>query len=117
MQGLIFGGAYLRREICVSKSIGLALYLEVNLSFLLCFTLYLRAKFQVQASPYIWRGDLTEGFLRYRLGGLIFGGLIHGGVHFQNFTVSSSSSSFLLKIHCQTCIQQSPSNQLIIAVT
>ena len=23
---------------------------------------------------YIWRGDLTEGFLRYRLGGLIFGG-------------------------------------------
>ena len=29
------------------------------------------------ASPreaYIWRGDLTEGFLRYRFGGLIFGG-------------------------------------------
>ena len=24
-EGLIFGGAYLRREICVSKSIGLAL--------------------------------------------------------------------------------------------
>ena len=23
---------------------------------------------------YIWRGDLTEGFLRYRLRGLIFGG-------------------------------------------
>ena len=23
---------------------------------------------------YIWRGDLTEGFLRYRIGGLIFGG-------------------------------------------
>ena len=23
---------------------------------------------------YIWRGDLTEGFLRYRFGGLIFGG-------------------------------------------
>ena len=22
---------------------------------------------------YIWRGDLTEGFLRYQLGGLIFG--------------------------------------------
>ena len=29
------------------------------------------------ASPreaYIWRGNLTEGFLRYRFGGLIFGG-------------------------------------------
>ena len=23
---------------------------------------------------YIWRGDLTEGFLRYENGGLIFGG-------------------------------------------
>ena len=35
------------------------------------------AIFQVLRSPrgaYIWRGDLTEGFLRYRFGGLIFGG-------------------------------------------
>ena len=32
---------------------------------------------------YIWRGDLAEGFLRYR-----FGGLIHGGAYFRNFTVS-----------------------------
>ena len=31
---------------------------------------------------YIWRGDLTEGFLRYE-----FGGLIHGGAYFRNFTV------------------------------
>ena len=23
---------------------------------------------------HIWRGDLTEGFLRYRFGGLTFGG-------------------------------------------
>ena len=23
--------------------------------------------------PYIWRGDLTAGFLRYKIGGLIFG--------------------------------------------
>ena len=34
--------------------------------------------FQVQAPPgggaYIQRGDLTEGFLRYEFGGLIFGG-------------------------------------------
>ena len=42
--------------------------------------------FQVQApggGAYIWRGDLTEGFLRYE-----FGGLIHGGAYFRNFTVS-----------------------------
>ena len=31
----------------------------------------------------IWRGDLTEGFLRYRLGSLIF-----GRAYFRNFTVS-----------------------------
>ena len=45
---------------------------------LCCFTLYLRATFQVQAtSPpgaYIWRDDLMEGFLRYEFGGLISGG-------------------------------------------
>ena len=35
----------------------------------------------------IWRGDLTEGFLRYRFGGLIFEGLIHGRAYFRNFTV------------------------------
>ena len=58
-EGLIFGGAYLQREICVYKSIGLALWFEVNLPFLLCFTLYLFTIFQVQAP-----------------GGLIFGGAI-----------------------------------------
>ena len=66
MEGLIFGGAYLRREIC--------------------FTLYLRAIFQVQApgGAYIWRSDLTEGFLNYRIGeayiwrGLYMEGLIFG---------------------------------------
>ena len=36
---------------------------------------------------YIWRGDVTERFLRHRFGGLIFGGLIHGGAYFRNFTV------------------------------
>ena len=40
---------------------------------------------QISTSPrgaYIWRGDLTEGFLRYW-----FGGLIRGGAYFRNFTV------------------------------
>ena len=27
----------------------------------------------------MWRGDLTEGFLRYGFGGLYLEGLIHGG--------------------------------------
>ena len=46
-----------------------------NLSLLLCFTLYLRA---ISPPPppgaYNWRGDLTEGCLRYEFRGLIFGG-------------------------------------------
>ena len=39
------------------------------------FYFVFEGKFQVQAprGAYIWRGDLTEGFLRYRFGGLIFG--------------------------------------------
>ena len=35
---------------------------------------------------YIWRGDLTERFLRYK-----FGGLIHKGAYFRNFTVCLKS--------------------------
>ena len=92
MEGLLFGEAYLRREICISNSIGLALQMEGNLRFLLCFTLYFRAiskykpaggmKGRGGGGDYIWRGDLTEGFLRYEFGGLIF-----GGAYFRNFTI------------------------------
>ena len=57
----------------------LALKLEGNLSFLLSFTLYLRAISKYKSPgreggwAYIWKGYLTEGFLRYEFGGLIFG--------------------------------------------
>ena len=48
------------------------------------FYFVLQDNFQVQAprGGYIWRGDLTEGFLGYE-----FGGLILGGAYFRNFTV------------------------------
>ena len=63
-EGHMLGGAYLRKETGVSKSIGLALKLKVNLLFLLCFTLHLRAIFQVQApggrGAHIWRGVFLE---------------------------------------------------------
>ena len=43
------------------------------------------------ASPrgaYIWKGNLTEGFLCYEFGGLIFGGAYtYEGTYFWNFTV------------------------------
>ena len=74
MEGLIFGPT--EGNLPFKITIGLALYLEVNLPFLICFTLYLRANFQVQAprglylverfnggffalpvwGAYIWRG-------------------------------------------------------------
>ena len=75
MEGLIFGGAYVRREICVSKSIGLACSGRKFTIFALFYFVF-EGKFQVQAprGAYIRRGDLTEGFLRYDFGGLIFGG-------------------------------------------
>ena len=40
---------------------------------------------KLRAISYIWRGDLTEGFLRY-----VFGGLIFGGAYFRNFKVCAS---------------------------
>ena len=92
LEVLIFGGAYLRREICVSKLIELALYLEVNLPFFALFYFVFEGNFP-SASPrgaHIWKGDLTEGFLRYRFGVLIF-----GGTYFRNFTVKR-------KFYCRT---------------
>ena len=95
-EGLTFGGAYVWREICMLKSIGLALFLEGNLPFffvLPCiwgqfpsssprggggFELGLPGG---EGGAYIWRGVSTKGFLRYD-----FIGLIHGGAYFRNFT-------------------------------
>ena len=70
MEGLIYG------EICVSKSIGLAIIVGSKFTIFVLFYLVFDDNFP-STSPqgaYIWRGDLTEGFLRYRFGGLIFGG-------------------------------------------
>ena len=66
-------------QICVSKSIGLALQKKVNLPFLLCFTLYLREIFQVQA-----------------LGGLCLEGRFNGGV-FALPVCFFNHNSFVLK--------------------
>ena len=73
LEGLTFGVAYVRWEICVSKSIGLACSGKEIYHF--CFVLLFESKFHVQAprGAYIRRGDLMEGFLRYDFEGLIFG--------------------------------------------
>ena len=76
MEGLIFRGAYERREICVSKSIGLTCSGKEIYHFCFVLLTVFEGKFQEKAprGAYIRRGDLTEGFLRYEFGGLIFGG-------------------------------------------
>ena len=95
--------------------------LEVNLPLLICFSLYLRAIFKVQVpgEAYIWKDDLTEGFLRYPFGwggGVYLEGLIHGGAYFWNFTVFDfplSSFNYLLKKnYVDTVRQENPYNFL-----
>ena len=76
-EGPIFRGAYVRREIFVSKSIG-QLVVETKFTIFTCFTLYSRANSKYKPPGRLifggGGGDLTEGFLRYDSGGLILGG-------------------------------------------
>ena len=75
MEGLIFGGAYVRREICVSKSIELACSGKEIYHFLLCFTLYSRANSNYKPQRGLYsEGRFNGGFLRYDFGGFTFGG-------------------------------------------
>jgi len=50
--------------------------LKVNLPFFALFYSVFEGNFPSTRprEAHIWRGDLTEGFLRYRFGALIFGG-------------------------------------------
>ena len=85
LEGLIFRGAYLRREICVSKSIGLALKLEGNLPFLLCFTLYLRTifKYKPPRGLYLQGWFYTGLFALWAWGAYIWRGLYMDGLIFR----------------------------------
>ena len=61
-EGLSFGGAYLRREIFVSKSIGLAFIVGKKFTVFALFCFVFASNLQVQApvrGAYIRRGDLT----------------------------------------------------------
>ena len=70
MEGLILGRAYIQRGLSTEGNLRFKIdcasfIFGINLPFLLCFLLYLRAIFQVQAPT----------------------GLIFGGAYFWNFTV------------------------------
>ena len=80
MEGPIFGGPYVRREICVSKSIELACSGKEIYHF--CFVLLcIRGQILSKSTPgglYSERRLLTEGFLPLDFGGLYLEGLIFG---------------------------------------
>ena len=61
-----------------------SLTVERKFTVFALFYFVFEGNFQVQApeGAYIWRGDLTDGFLRYKFGGLVF-----GGAYFRNFTL------------------------------
>ena len=62
----------------------------MNLPFLHCLTLYLRAEFSKYKPPGgLYLEGLFNGgvFCVTGLGGIYFEGLIHGGAFFRNFTV------------------------------
>ena len=84
-EGLIYGGtfAFQNRDWASLKVGG-----KFNVFALFYFAFESNFTSTSPWRAYIWRGDLTEGFLHYRLGGLHLEGLIHGGAYFQNFTVS-----------------------------
>ena len=83
LEGLIFGGVYVRREMCVSKLIKLACSGKEIHHF--CFVLLcIRGKIPSTSPPggLHSEGRFNWGFLRYD-----FGGLIYWGAYFPNFTV------------------------------
>ena len=81
LRGLFLGQAYIRRGLSTEGN----LHLKIDWASLIVgskFTVFALFYFVFEGnfpstSPrgtYLRRGDLTEGFLRYRFGGLIFGG-------------------------------------------
>ena len=71
LEGLIYGGkcAFQNR---LGKPYS---WREILFTVFALFYFVFEGNFQVQAprGAYIWRGNLTEGFLRYEFGGLLFG--------------------------------------------
>ena len=77
----MFGEAYIRRGLSTEGNLRFkidwaSLIAGRKLTVFALFYFVFEGNFP-STSPqgaYIWRGDLTEGVLRYRIGGLIFGG-------------------------------------------
>ena len=87
---LIFRGAYIRRGLSTEGNVRFKLDWasvivgsKFNVFALLYFVFEGNFPSTSPWGAYIWRADLTEGFLRHRFGGPNF-----GGAYFRNFTVN-----------------------------
>ena len=83
--------AYIRRGLSTEENLRFKIAwasLIVGRKFTVSTLFYLvfEANFQVQApgGAYLWRDDLTEGFLRYEFGGLYLEGLIFRILRYQD---------------------------------
>ena len=108
LEGLIFGGAYVRREICVSKSIGLACSGKEIYHF--CFVLLcIRGQILSTSPPgglYL-EGRFNRGFFALQYwGAYIWRGLIHGGAYFRNFMVNHIIRTTEMKSNELECVEQ-----------
>ena len=80
-EGLIFEGTCIRRGLSTEANLRVkidsaSLIVGSKFTIFALFYFVFEGNF-LSTSPrggYIWRGDLMQGFLRYRFGGLIFGG-------------------------------------------
>ena len=75
MEGLIFGGACLSTEGNLRFKIDWAsLIVRSKFTVFALFYFVFEGNFPstIPGGAYIWRGNLTEIFFRYRVGGLIF---------------------------------------------
>ena len=80
-EGLIFGGAYIRRGLSTEGNLrfkidkaGLKVRRKFTVVTLFYFVFEGNFPSTSPRGAYIWRSHLTEDFLRYRFGELIFGG-------------------------------------------
>ena len=79
--------------------------MEVKLPFFVLLYFVFEGNFP-STSPrgaYIWRGDLTEGFLRYEFGGLIFGGAYTWRGLFSKFYGNSTNLPYTLTVISFLC--------------
>ena len=99
-EGFIFGGAYIRRGLSMEGNLCFkidwaSLTVKFTVFALFCFVFEGNIPSTSPRGAYIWRGDLTESFLRYRFGWVIFGGAYFRNLRYLIKTRLNFPSNFL----------------------